>query len=70
MAETLRREDGCLMLVGHLPFLGRLVGLLVAGNAEVPVVRFGTASVVRLVYERGSWSVDWALKPDVASQVV
>jgi phosphohistidine phosphatase len=70
MAEMVREEEHRLMLVGHLPFLGRLVGLLVAGNADVPVVRFGTASIVRLIYERGSWSVDWALKPDVASQVV
>jgi phosphohistidine phosphatase len=70
VAEMLGETEQRLMLVGHLPFLGRLVGRLVAGNADVPVVRFGTASIVRLVYERGAWSVDWAMKPDVACQVV
>ena len=69
MAAIIREEEDRLMLVGHLPFLGRLVGLLVAGNADVPVVRFAPATVVRLVFERGSWSVDWAMKPDVASQI-
>jgi phosphohistidine phosphatase len=70
MAEVIAAEEGRLMLVGHLPFLGRLAGLLVAGNPDAPVVRFHTASIVRLVFERGSWSVDWAVSPDFARQVV
>ncbi|MHC4100394.1 MAG: phosphohistidine phosphatase SixA [Planctomycetota bacterium] len=70
MAESLQREDGSLMLVGHLPFLSRLAGLLVTGDPENPVVLFHTASLARLVRENGSWSVDWAVTKDFASQPV
>jgi phosphohistidine phosphatase len=70
MAETLQREGGRLMLVGHLPFLSRLTALLVAGDPDAAVVRFCTAGIVRLVRERGSWSVDWAMTPDFAGQAV
>ncbi|MHC4419088.1 MAG: phosphohistidine phosphatase SixA [Planctomycetota bacterium] len=70
MAETLEGEDGCLMLVGHLPFLGRLTGLLVAGDTATPIVRFRTACIVRLVREQGSWSIDWVVTPDSARQAV
>jgi phosphohistidine phosphatase len=69
MAETLQREDGSLMLVGHLPFMGRLAGLLVAGDPDAMVVRFQTASMVRLVRENGSWSVDWNVTTDLAEQL-
>jgi phosphohistidine phosphatase len=70
MAENLKREGGSPMLVGHQPFLGRLTGLLVAGDPDTPVVRFRTASIVRLVFERGAWSVDWVVTPDIARQAV
>ncbi len=70
MAESLQREGGRLMLVGHLPFLSRLTGLLVAGDPDITVVRFHTASIVRLVREQGSWSVDWAVTSDFAKQTV
>ena len=47
-----------------------LTGLLVAGDPDTPVVRFGTATIVRLVRERGSWSVDWMVTPESARQAV
>jgi phosphohistidine phosphatase len=64
MAEALQREGGRLMLVGHLPFLSRLAGVLVAGDADAPAVRFRNAGIVHLVREGGRWSVDWAVTPD------
>jgi phosphohistidine phosphatase len=70
MAEALKREGGSPMLVGHQPFLGRLTGLLVVGDPDTQIVRFRNASIVRLVYERGSWCVDWVVTPEFARQAV
>lgn len=55
------------MLVGHLPHLARLTGLLVAGDADETVVHFQPGSVVCL--ERGEngggWTVAWAVRPEL-----
>jgi len=53
------------MLVGHLPFLSRLAGLLVTGNPEVKVVRFCNAGIVCLINEKGSWSINWVTRPEL-----
>jgi len=55
------------MIVGHLPHLGRLAGLLVSGNADETVVHFQPGSVVCL--ERGEngggWTIAWAVRPEL-----
>lgn len=59
-----RQEDA--MLVGHLPFMGRLVALLVSGQPHDDVVSFTPGSVVCL--ERagaGRWSIAWMLRPQL-----
>jgi phosphohistidine phosphatase len=70
MAESLQQESGSLMLVGHLPFLSKLAGLLVTGDPENPIVVFHTASIARLARDNGSWTVDWAVTKDFARQAV
>jgi phosphohistidine phosphatase len=54
------------MIVGHMPFLGNLAALLVAGEEPTGVVVFRNGGVVCLVRsdERG-WGVLWVLTPDV-----
>lgn len=61
-----------LMLVGHLPFLERLTGLLVTGDADQQVFRFQNGGIVCLDVEHtqdgaenGDWFVKWALMPEV-----
>ncbi|MBI4241133.1 MAG: phosphohistidine phosphatase SixA [Candidatus Rokubacteria bacterium] len=66
VAEDLARESRSLMLVGHLPFIARLAGLLVAGDPDRPVVRFRYAAVVCLGLEEGRWLVNWVLTPEIA----
>jgi phosphohistidine phosphatase len=53
------------MLVGHLPFLSRLVGLLVAGKPDAVVVRFRNAGIVCLRREEERWSVNWTVPPEL-----
>jgi phosphohistidine phosphatase len=67
VAEMLAHELRPLMLVGHMPFMARLAGLLVAGDADCPVVRFRQGGIVCLVLQDGRWSVDWVLTPEMAA---
>ena len=68
MAAMLAAETEPLMLVGHLPFLCRLVGVLVSGEADAVVVRFRNSGIVCLRREESRWSVDWAVPPDLVVQ--
>jgi phosphohistidine phosphatase len=54
------------MVVGHLPFLGRLAGLLVSGDPDGGLVAYRPGSVVCL--EQGGendWAVAWMLRPEL-----
>ena len=52
------------ILVGHLPHLGRLARLLVCGNKEKDVISFETGCMVCLLRAGdGNWTVDWIIKP-------
>ena len=47
-AASLQRDQPSIMLIGHLPHLSRLVGMLVTGNPDNEVVRFRNAGIVCL----------------------
>jgi len=54
-----------IMLVGHLPHLGRLATVLIlAGRQEPPVVRFVPGTLARLD-RSGGWSVGWLVPPEL-----
>ncbi|MBI2090905.1 MAG: phosphohistidine phosphatase SixA [Deltaproteobacteria bacterium] len=55
-----------LMLVGHLPHLGRLTSLLVAGDPERVVVDFPSAALVCVSLAEGRWRLQWTLTPQTA----
>lgn len=55
-----------LMLVGHLPHLGRLTSLLVAGDPERAVVEFPSAGLVCVSRLQGRWEIRWTLTPQTA----
>jgi phosphohistidine phosphatase len=67
VAEALADESQPVMLVGHLPLLARLAGLLVTDDPDRPVVQFCNAGVVCLSLEEGRWLVAWILTPEMAS---
>ena len=65
-AQRLREGTEDLMLVGHLPHLSKLAGLLLAGDPERKVVGFRNGGVVCLERdEDGNWSVGWVLTPEL-----
>jgi phosphohistidine phosphatase len=56
------------LVVGHLPFLGRLAGLLVAGDEERPVAAFRPGAVLALIPADdpdGAWQVSWMVSPEL-----
>ena len=59
-----RAVGGDLMIVGHLPFLGKLTALLVADNEETEIVafRFGCVVCVERI-EDGPWKLAWMIVP-------
>ncbi|MBC8340191.1 MAG: phosphohistidine phosphatase SixA [Proteobacteria bacterium] len=58
-ALTLFGERESLMLVGHLPFVARLVGMLTSGNSTRTPVSFPTATVACLQGEDDRWELAW-----------
>jgi phosphohistidine phosphatase len=63
-AATLGNEEN-ILIVGHLPFLERLVSYLVAGAPERGVIKFQNSAIICLDTEdtAGSWFIRWALFP-------
>jgi len=49
------------MLVSHLPYLGRLAGLLTTGDAERAVIEFAPATLVCMTRQRTGWKLNWSI---------
>jgi phosphohistidine phosphatase len=56
------------MLVGHLPFMERLVSYLITGSPDKSVIKFQAGGIVCLDQreKNGSWYIKWALMPKMA----
>jgi phosphohistidine phosphatase len=54
-----------LLLVGHLPHLGRLAARLVRGDDGTAVVELSPGAAVGLVREDRRWTVDFVLAPGI-----
>jgi len=68
VSASLQGEQESIMLVGHLPHLSRLVGMLVTGNQENVVVRFRNAGIVCLSQQEEKWAIDWVMQPDILAE--
>ena len=66
-ADSLAATDRTLMVVGHLPFLGRLVSQLIFGDADRPVVQFEAAGLVGLQFRDGLWTITCVVEPELLS---
>jgi len=65
VAEILSAREDTVMVVGHLPFLGRLASLLLSGNPEHKIISFANSGVVCLEKDSFQWSVSWIVVPEV-----
>lgn len=53
------------LVVGHLPFMARLVAHLVADHEQLPMVAFRPGSLVCLERNDGIWQIAWMLRPEL-----
>lgn len=54
------------LLVGHLPYLGRLASLLLASDANRPVLAFQPGSMACLERDEGGrWTLAWMVRPEI-----
>jgi phosphohistidine phosphatase len=62
LAETTKD----IILVGHLPHLSKLSGLLLAGNEDNEIIEFRMGVIVCLERdESGRWSTKWMITPEI-----
>jgi len=65
-AEWLAQEHRDLLLVGHLPFMGLLAGLLARGSIALPVISFTTGTIADLERDgEGAWTLAGTHSPRV-----
>jgi len=65
-AERIRGWGDDTLVAGHMPFMGRLAALLVAGRDNPPVVAFQQGSVACLERDaEGRWVVAWMMRPEL-----
>jgi phosphohistidine phosphatase len=50
-----------IMVVGHLPHLNRLLGLLLSGDPESQIMEFPPATMVCCSNDTSKWKVSWTL---------
>ena len=65
IAQLLASEEAPLMVVGHLPFLSRLVSFLLVGNPNLSLFQFQPGAMVCLERIREEWRVKWIIQPDL-----
>ena len=54
------------MVVGHLPFMAKLVSQLVTGDDNHMLVAYQPGSVVCLeLIEKDNWQINWMLRPEL-----
>jgi phosphohistidine phosphatase len=68
LGEELISIDGNVMVVGHMPFLGKLASLLLSGSETADTVRFQQGGIVCLNYdEESGWQLQWMVVPEMLS---
>jgi phosphohistidine phosphatase len=69
MHERLQNEASSLMIVGHLPYLSRLLSVLLGVQPERTLVSFQMGGVVRMERDTNrEWRLRWILVPELLSE--
>ena len=71
MWERLQTESKSLMLIGHLPYLSRLVARLLGMEKDRVLIEFRMGGVVRIDRgPSGEWVVCWVVTPELLPALV
>lgn len=68
LARRIATWEDDVLLVGHLPFLAKLVSRLVTGSDDTALVVFQPGSMVCLERVEDRWTVVWMLRPELLKQ--
>ena len=64
--EKLKTTTHSLMLVGHLPHLGKLSSFLLSGDKEKSIIAFKMGCVVCMKRDdSGTWTLQWMITPEI-----
>jgi phosphohistidine phosphatase len=58
-------SDQPTMLVGHLPYMGRLAALLITGDEARGITEFAPATMVGCSQIGSIWRMDWQINPAI-----
>lgn len=53
------------LIVGHLPFMSRLVSHLIINDEDKPLVAYQPGSIVCLEHTDGQWQINWMIRPEL-----
>ncbi len=65
LADAVAGWTGDVMVVGHLPFMGRMASRLVTGTEDAGVLAFEPGSVACLESTGDGWAVAWMVRPSL-----
>ena len=59
-------DNGDTLVVGHLPFMARLVSYLLIANVEQLIVAYQPGSIVCLEFvDNSRWQLNWMIRPEL-----
>lgn len=65
-AKRISQSQNDIVLVGHLPHLGRLTSVLLGADETKNVVNFQNAGLVKLSQDAdNNWMIDWIIVPSI-----
>ena len=62
--KKLKEESNNVMIVGHLPYLNKLAGLLLVNDQNRTIINFKMGAIVCLE-KNADWSLQWVLTPQI-----
>jgi len=68
MKDEVNKRNKNLLVVGHLPYLSKLVSALLFGNESKSVINFHPGSIVKLFRNdpnKHLWSAEWMINPAI-----
>ena len=61
----LERTEQNIMIIGHLPYLSRLLSSLICDQNKDVILKFNNSGIVCLEKIENKWSIVWAIIPDI-----
>lgn len=69
LINTALTSGGDLMVVGHMPFMGRMATRCLCGSEDGVAVGFEPGSVVCLERADDGWSLNWMMRPSMLAEL-